>query len=97
MRTTNPTISCRLSPSARGPPQAGKPNQTYNQSFPVASAFALAPGETKVFETNLQIPGGAQPTYAGPGGRHEWKIRGRLQTFGNDPDSGFQAIRVGMK
>jgi hypothetical protein len=25
MRTTNPTISCRLSPSAHGPPRAGKP------------------------------------------------------------------------
>lgn len=78
-------------------PQQGKPNKTYEQSFPVAPAFALAPGETKSFQMNLQVPGGAQPSYSGPGGHHEWKIRGRLQTFGNDPDSGFQPIRVGMK
>jgi len=71
--------------------------KTFEQSFPIASAMVLAAGQNQTFEAMIQIPGGAQPSYAGPQTHHDWKIRGRLQTFGNDPDSGFQAIRVGMK
>lgn len=94
--TNNGSVHCPRCGNSFSP-SAGKPNKTHEQSYPIAPAFALAPGETKVFETTVQVPGGAQPSYAGPGGRHEWKIRGRLQTFGNDPDSGFQPLRVGMK
>ncbi|HLB68872.1 MAG TPA: hypothetical protein VJN63_10525 [Thermoplasmata archaeon] len=71
--------------------------KTFEQSFPIASAMALAPGQSQTFEAMIQIPNGAQPSYAGPQTHHDWKIRGRIQTFGNDPDSGFQALRVGMK
>ena len=71
--------------------------KTFEQSFPVASAFVLAPGQSQTFEAQIQVPGGAQPSYAGPQVHHDWKIRGRMQSFGNDPDSGFQALRVGMK
>lgn len=71
--------------------------KTFEQSFPVASAFVLAPGQSQTFEATLQVPGGAQPTYAGPQTHHDWKIRARMQSFGNDPDSGFQALRVGLK
>lgn len=71
--------------------------KTFEQSFPIASALVIAPGQSQTFEAMIQIPGGAQPTYAGPQTHHDWKIRGRLQTFGNDPDSGFQSLRVGMK
>lgn len=71
--------------------------KTFEQSFPVAPAFVLSPGETRAFPVMLPVPSGAQPTYAGPQTHHEWKIRGRMQSFGNDPDSGFQVLRVGMK
>ena len=71
--------------------------KTFEQSFPIASALVLGPGQSQTFEAQLQIPGGAQPSYAGLQTHHEWKIRGRMQTFGNDPDSGFQTLRVGMK
>ena len=67
-------------------------NDTVKQSIPIAPAFVLQPNESKVFESTIQIPGG-QPTYNGVV-RHEWKIRGRLEAFGNDPDSGFQVIEV---
>lgn len=67
-------------------------NETVKQSIPVGPAFVLQPGETKVFEANVQVPPG-QPTYSGQL-MHEWKIRGRLDAFGNDPDSGFQTIQV---
>lgn len=67
-------------------------NETVKQSIPIAPAFVLQPNESKVFESTVQVPGG-QPTYNGQL-RHEWKIRGRLESFGNDPDSGFQVIEV---
>jgi len=67
-------------------------NQTVKQSIPIAPAFVLQPNEMKSFEATIQIPTG-QPTYNG-NIRHEWKIRGRMDAFGNDPDSGFQVIEV---
>jgi hypothetical protein len=59
---------------------------------PVGPAFVLQPNETKVFEATIQLPMG-QPSYNGQV-RHEWKVRGRLDAFGNDPDSGFKVIEV---
>ncbi|MDH4122597.1 MAG: hypothetical protein OEV21_00715 [Thermoplasmata archaeon] len=67
-------------------------NQTVKQAISIAPAFVLQPNETKVFESTIQIPMG-QSTYNGQV-RHEWKIRGRLDAFGNDPDSGYQVIEV---
>ncbi len=66
--------------------------KTINQEIPIAPAFVLQPGETKVFEQVIRIPQG-QPTYRGIVS-HEWEIRGRLEAFGNDPDSGFKRIEV---
>ncbi len=67
-------------------------NETVKQSIPIGSAFVLQPNETKVFEANIQVPAG-QPSYNGQI-RHEWKIRGRLDALGNDPDSGFKTIEI---
>lgn len=66
--------------------------QTVKQAIPVGPAMVLQPNETKTFESTIQIPMG-QPTYNGQI-NHEWTIRGRLDAFGNDPDSGFQVIQV---
>ena len=43
------------------------------------------------------LPGNAQPSFDGALCDHGWGIRGRLDTFGNDPDSGFRSFRVGLK
>lgn len=67
-------------------------NETVKQAIPVGPAMVLQPNETKVFEQTIQLPMG-QPTYGGTLS-HEWKIRGRLEAFGNDPDSGFQVLQV---
>jgi len=67
-------------------------NDNVKQAIPVGPAFVLQPGETKVFEANITLPGG-QPTYNGQVS-NTWKIRGRLEALGNDPDSGFQNIEV---
>lgn len=67
-------------------------NESVKQAIPVAPAFVLQPNETKVISATIQIPPG-QPSYSGQV-VNEWKIRGRLDAFGNDPDSGFQIIQV---
>ncbi|MEW5760590.1 MAG: hypothetical protein AB1779_07475 [Candidatus Thermoplasmatota archaeon] len=64
-----------------------------NVQIPIAPAFTLAPNETKVFEGLIQIPGNGHPTYHGMV-TSVWSIRGRVDMFGNDPDSGFQTIVV---
>jgi hypothetical protein len=67
-------------------------NSPVKQAIPIGPAFVLQPNESRTFEATIQIPGG-QPTYNGAI-RNEWKIRGRLDAFGNDPDSGFQPLEV---
>jgi sporulation-control protein spo0M len=66
--------------------------ETVKQAIPVGPAFVLQPSETKVFDATIQVPSG-QPTYNGQVS-HQWKIRGRLDAFGNDPDSGFQVLEI---
>ena len=68
-------------------------HKTYDQSIPLSGAFTLGANEKKVFEGDVQLPGNVQPTYHGTI-NHEWSVRGRLEGFGNDPDSGFQTIIV---
>jgi hypothetical protein len=67
-----------------------------DQAFPLAPAFVLAPNETKVFEGSFQMPAGHQPSFTGAHSKHEWQIRGRIDVKGNDPDSGYQTLRVGL-
>ena len=78
-------------------PSGDAARRTMEREIKIAEAFVLAPGETKVFESGFEIPKGAQPTYAGVAARHDWQIRGRIETVGNDPDSGFLALRVGLR
>jgi sporulation-control protein spo0M len=68
----------------------------FNQEIQIAPAFVLPPNETKLFEGQVQIPNG-QPSYNGAFTTHEWSIRGRVEAFGNDPDSGYLQLRVGSK
>jgi sporulation-control protein spo0M len=65
---------------------------TVKQAYPVGPAFVLQENERKEFEADIQIPMG-EPTYKGSV-QHVWEIRGRLEAFGNDPDSGFKAFEV---
>lgn len=67
---------------------------SYQHSFQIAPPFVLAPGETRQIEGTVVLPSGVQPSYLGQHAHHEWHIRGRLEAWGNDPDSGFQSLRV---
>jgi hypothetical protein len=68
-----------------------------DQAIPLAPAFTLAKGESKVWEGMIQIPMNVAPTYAGAFTTHEVKLRGRIEAFGNDPDSGYLPIKIGAK
>lgn len=70
---------------------------TLEQSFQIAGPFQLAGNSTQQWEGMIMIPGSAQPTFDGSICDHGWGIRGRLSMFGNDPDSGFQAFRMGQR
>lgn len=70
---------------------------SFEQQFPLAPAFTLAPNETKVFEGQVRLPSNVQPSFEGHFAQHEWSIRGRVELTGNDPDSGYLALRVGTK
>lgn len=70
---------------------------TLEQSFQIAGPFQMNANSTQQWEGQIQLPSNAQPTFDGSICDHDWGIRGRLSTFGNDPDSGFQRMRVGLK
>lgn len=65
------------------------------RSFQIAPDFVLPAGQTLTFDGAIQIPVEAQPTYEGPHAENAWTIRGRVEAFGNDPDSGFLPIVIG--
>lgn len=70
---------------------------TLEQSFQISGPFQMDANQTQQWEGHIQLPPNAQPTFDGSICDHDWGIRGRLSMFGNDPDSGFQRIRVGLK
>lgn len=70
---------------------------SFEQQVPIAPAFTLGANETKVFEGQVRLPTNIQPSFQGYYARHEWSTRGRVEMTGNDPDSGFMALRVGTK
>ena len=72
-------------------------NEIVERAFQIAPGFTLAANETKVFEGNFQLPTDCQPSYSGRFCKHEWQIRGRVEAFGNDPDSGYLPFRIGLK
>lgn len=70
---------------------------TLETAFQIAPAFVLGAKETKVFEGSIQIPINALPSFSGSLAQHTYFIRGRVEAFGNDPDSGFLPIRIGAR
>ncbi len=70
--------------------------KTYSQAFQIPSEFVLSAGGTQTFEGTFAMPPNVSPTFTGQNAKHEWKIRGRIDAFGNDPDSGYQPFRVNV-
>ena len=76
--------------------QPGPLTTRHKHTVRIAGDFALAAGEVRSIDATVTIPVTAQPTFAGAFASHTWSIRGRLATFGHDPDSGYQPLRIGL-
>ena len=74
-----------------------KNNTTHTSQHQIAGAGVIAAGQSAYFDGVLTLPANVQPSFDGALCDHGWGMRGRLDTFGNDPDSGFVVFRVGLK
>lgn len=72
-----------------------KTHSTYANKFKVANGFKMKSGETKEFTAIITLPKDCPVSYQGSNAKHVVQIQGRLDTKGNDPDSGWQDIRIG--
>ena len=70
---------------------------TFKDEVKITEDFVLGKDESRVFEGTITMPANVQPTFEGEFVSHAWEIRGRVEARGNDPDSGFQPIRVGLR
>jgi hypothetical protein len=78
-------------------PAINHSNNTITQTFQIAGPFQLAPNETKYWDGQIVLPPNAQPTFDGPWADHTWRMQGRVEMTGNDPDSGYLVFRVGAR
>jgi hypothetical protein len=78
-------------------PRIDYSNETFRHTFQIAPAFQLGPNETKQFEGQITLPMQLQPTYDGRFVDHDWRMQGRIEASGNDPDSGWIKFRVGTR
>ncbi len=61
--------------------------------FTLSEPFVLGANESKEFAGKVKIPDSLPPSSNEELGCH-YRIRGRLEAFGNDPDSGYKAITM---
>ena len=80
-------------PSGQG--DVKESHTSYEQEVRIAPAGSMKEGETQTWTGVVILPPTTQPTFKGKVSSHSIKLRGRLETKGNDPDSGFIEIRVG--
>ncbi|MFV8755676.1 hypothetical protein ACNOYE_34425 [Nannocystaceae bacterium ST9] len=71
--------------------------ETLEKSFQISGPFQVDANGTAQWEGSFQLPSNAQPSFDGSICDHGWGIRGRLSMFGNDPDTGYLPIRVGLR
>ena len=64
------------------------------QEFKLHGEFVLGAGESKTVEGTISLPSNLQPSFEGRTTKNTYTVRGRLEAKGNDPDSGWKAIRV---
>jgi hypothetical protein len=77
--------------------EISKSRITIEQTFQISGPFELAANESKSFEGKFRLPPQVLPSYLGTYATHECNIRGRIEAFGADPDSGYIPVRVGAK
>jgi hypothetical protein len=88
------TESARFKPSGADN-EVSHSESTYTATVQIAPGFKMAKGETKEWVGTITLPRDVQPTFKGKKLKHEISACGRLDTKGNDPDSGFIEFHVG--
>lgn len=68
--------------------------ESYSSRVDVTGQTTLASGAEGAWEGTLTLPVSAQPTFRGRMIQHTWEVQAGLDTFGNDPDSGWVQIDV---
>ena len=63
------------------------------ETFTLCNPFVLGENESKQVEGNLKLPDHLSASSDEELGCH-YRIRGRMEAFGNDPDSGYKEITV---
>lgn len=66
-------------------------------SFQIGTDFVLGPNQTEVFTGTFVLPSTVPPSYEGRIVRTRCFVRGRIEAFGNDPDSGYVPVKVGSR
>lgn len=64
---------------------AGNVIATRDHTIQIFDDFELAAKESRAFDGEVQVPSDIDPEL-------DWEIRGRVEAFGNDPDSGFKDV-----
>ncbi len=64
-----------------------------DKAFELCGPFVLGANESKELAGKVKIPNGLPTSSSEELGCH-YRIRGRLEAFGNDPDSGYKTIAI---
>jgi hypothetical protein len=67
---------------------------TFHTELTLAPASVLAAGQTYHWETQVNLPADALPSFTGKHAKHEWYLLAGLDMRGNDPDSGWVAVEI---
>lgn len=66
----------------------------FSGEFDVAGGATLPANSEHQWNIEVSLPDQAIQTYLGENASHEWEFFAGLDTFGNDPDSGWVAVEI---
>ena len=68
--------------------------QTFKKQFVLSNEGVMEEGQVQTWRGEITIPDSENPSFDGNMIAHRWLIMGALDTFGNDPDSGWLTFEV---
>jgi hypothetical protein len=71
-------------------------NTTFQQTATITGAATLEANSNNEWVYEFTIPQGNGPSFNGQQAEHMWEIYAGLDVRGNDPDSNWQTIQVGV-
>ncbi len=70
------------------------PEDVYQEEFRFADPLVLGEGECQVIKGQIELPAELYSSGEVEEEGYRYRIRGRLEAFGNDPDSGYLEVAV---